>query len=71
MIGKGREGEGVVLMVGAGVPALVLRKPGRQWDRELARNGKEECHGQGARVLSGLPSDLGPSRAVVLPPLGC
>lgn len=41
-------------MLDAGVPALVLRKPGKQQDRGLARNGKEGCHRQGARALSGL-----------------
>lgn len=57
----------VVPVGGAGLPTLVLREPGKWWDRGSARNGKEGCQGQGARAVSGLPPArlrLTPSPAV-------
>lgn len=48
-------------MLDAGVPTLVLRKPRKQRDKGLARNGKEGCHRQGVRALSGLSRSWGPA----------
>lgn len=52
----------LVLVLGTGVLTLVLREPGKWRGRDLARNGKEGCHGQGARVLSGPPRTWGQVR---------
>ena len=58
------EGEGWSYVVGAGVPTLVLREPGKQWDRGMERRTPQAgC--QGAISATG---DLGPSQATVLPP---
>lgn len=53
---------GGVPMVGAGVPTLVLRKPGKQWDRGLTGMEKKDAGGGGAGgSVPGLPGTWGPA----------